>query len=439
MPALSLKDPLSSEWFYVLPPVKHPDGKYYLKAGAELSSMAPVLETSEEISKFYKVNGRKKAYEFLKSRMQNLFPQVKFKAWKQAAGMVTYTKHGYPYIDYIDSGLGVALGCNGRGAKTAYGLGEQVAYTFLGLDNSPFDQSLFKVAYMPSKASVNKVENSFKKNNKHNEQKEVFVLGTIHGDHNRLPLYNFETIRIILEHIKPDILFIEEDPVTYKEKLYDKLSEKDYMEIRPVEIKKVLIPYAEKHNIKVVPTDWRVGYDEKSSEMKPVRDDVYKAVQHAYMSIFMDDYLTASVYDFHSDKTMAIIEGRELLLDALPKQKKVREIHTKRQRIINQNIIDGLKNNSFKKAVVVYGLSHRPAIIRAINKSRIAKVLSFKEAMKPRVGGLFKETLRIFLKKVKKKLSSSIEIALIQSKPSKKENFKSFLLLVLLMIHVYYR
>ena len=226
--------------------------------------------------------------------------------------------------------------------------------------------------------------------------KEVVVIGTIHGDHKRFPLFNFDTIRIALEHIKPDILFIEEDPKTFSEKLYEKLSEEEYGKIRPVEIKKVLIPFAQLNKVKVVPTDWRVGYDEKVEELykNTEKDDFFKAVQHPYMSLFMDDYLTTSIYDFHSDKFMAVLEGRNLLYNSIPKYKAFRQLDTKRQKIINQNVVDGLKKHSFKTAVVVYGVSHRPAIVRAINRASAAKVLTLQEAMKPRVDGVFEREIK---------------------------------------------
>ena len=108
------------------------------------------------------------------------------------------------------------------------------------------------------------------------EQKKVFVLRTIRGDHSRLPFYNLKTIRIILDHIKTDILFIKDDPKTYQEKIYEKISEKDYMDIRPIEIQKVLTPYAKKHKIKVVSIDWKVCFDKKYWASKPIKDDFYK-------------------------------------------------------------------------------------------------------------------------------------------------------------------
>jgi hypothetical protein len=222
--------------------------------------------------------------------------------------------------------------------------------------------------------------------------KDVVVIGTIHGDHKRFPLYNFDTLKIVLEHIKPDILFIEEDPKTFKEALYKTLSEEEYGKIRPIEIKKVLMPYAEENKIKVVPTDSRVGYDEKiKTQYDGLGDDPFvDAVQYAYMSLFMDNYLTTSIYDFHSEKFMAVLEGRELIYNAVPKYKKLRELDTMRQMHINRNVIEGIDKNDFKIGVVVYGVSHRPAIIRALIGSGSAKILSLEEAMKSRIDPLFK-------------------------------------------------
>lgn len=94
--------------------------------------------------------------------------------------------------------------------------------------------------------------------------KSVVVIGTIHGDHNRFPLFNLETLRIVINHISPDLLIIEEDPKTFSEKWYEKLTDEEYGAKRPIEIKQILMPYTLKNKIKVVPVDDREEYDKNN-------------------------------------------------------------------------------------------------------------------------------------------------------------------------------
>ncbi len=228
--------------------------------------------------------------------------------------------------------------------------------------------------------------------------KTVTVIGTIHGDHKRFPLYNFETLKIVLEHIDPDLLLIEEDPATFREKWYQKFSYKKYMSVRPIEIKNVIMPFAERSKIKVIPTDWRIDFDknvDKLHESIDAKEDkTFKALQHAYLTIFLDKYLTNSIYDLHSDNMMAIIETRSLAFDSIPKYKEMRRLDTKRQKIINQNIVKALRTEKYKKAVVIYGISHRPSILRAIKRSKAAKVLSLRSAMTSQIPALFERDIR---------------------------------------------
>jgi hypothetical protein len=226
------------------------------------------------------------------------------------------------------------------------------------------------------------------------QTKEVVVIGTIHGDHNRFPLYTFNTLEIILKHIAPDLILIEEDPRTFDQ--VQKLSEEEYGKIRPVEIKKVILPFASAKNIKVIPTDWRIEFDKDSEkqdgEFKTLLKDENNRKQfatiEAYDSLFVDDYLTKSVYDLHSDTFMSILEQRDLLFDRTVFAKS-RELDRLRQSKINENVISFLKKESFKKAVVIYGISHRPFIIRAIKKSGVANVLGLRESMQSRLPSFF--------------------------------------------------
>ena len=228
--------------------------------------------------------------------------------------------------------------------------------------------------------------------------KEVVVIGTLHGDHRRFPLYNFETLRIVLQHLKPDLLLIEEDPESFKNRNWEKMAEDEYGANRPVEIKLVIMPYAEKEKIKVIPTDRRDEYDanqndEKASLKALLANSKDKLLMTAaiesYESVFLDDYLYKSIYDFHKDSIMAILDQKHALALAEPKLAPFEAVSDRRQKAIDKNVISALRDNEFKRAVVIYGLSHRPALVRAIKGAKVADVISLETALKQKVPGFF--------------------------------------------------
>lgn len=239
-------------------------------------------------------------------------------------------------------------------------------------------------------------------------ERSVVVIGTIHGDHNRFPLFNLETLRIVINHISPDLIIIEEDPKTFSEKWYETMPEEEYGSKRPIEIKKVLMPYVIKNKIQVIPVDDREEYDKNNklldSEMAKKLDspDKIKTVEtllKSYESLFMDNYLTKTIYDFQSDSAMAILEQYQDLSRQNQITKPSQELSDKRQEKIDQNIIKALKNEKYKKALIVYGVTHRPAIVKAILKSNVAELLTLENAMKPKVDPYFKRNKSIMLGK----------------------------------------
>lgn len=237
--------------------------------------------------------------------------------------------------------------------------------------------------------------------------KQVVIIGTIHGDHDRYPLFNFETLRIAIEHIKPDLVIVEEDPKTFKDKWYETLSEEEYERRRPIEIKKVVMPYVLKNNLKAIPVDDRAEFDEKNKalddkmnqEMKndPEKKKAAVAMFKSYESLFLDGYLNRTIYDFQSDTFMAVIEQHSELTRLHPLTKESQALSDRRQEKINANIVSALKKENFKRALIVYGVSHRPAIVRAIQKSEAAEIVSLEAAMKPRLHSFFERKGSFFL------------------------------------------
>lgn len=233
------------------------------------------------------------------------------------------------------------------------------------------------------------------------------MIGTIHGDHNRFPLFNLESLRIALEHISPDLVIIEEDPKTYAQKWYEKLSEEEYGHKRPIEIRKVIMPYVQKKGIKAIPVDDRKEYDEDSPKLdkelelamnNPKNKHAVETLVKGYEALFLDDYLKKTIYDFQSDTFMAIIDQYQELARLNPVTKASQELSDRRQSKIDKNIIAALQNNRFKRAVIFYGVTHRPAIVRAVKRSNVAQLMTLDEAMKPKVPAFFDRKGSLFFK-----------------------------------------
>ncbi len=230
------------------------------------------------------------------------------------------------------------------------------------------------------------------------KDKEVVVIGTLHGDHRRFPLYNFDTLRIVLQHLHPDLLLVEEDPVSFKARNWEKQSEEEYGANRPIEIKLVIMPFAEKEKIRVIPTDFRAEYDKfntnENGELKelmkiPSKRALMLAAIEPYESVFLDDYLFRSIYDFQKDSVMAALEQKHTLAQAEPILEPFERVSDRRQHEIDKNVVSALRNNAFKRAVVIYGLTHRPPLVRAIRAAKVAEIVSLEQAMQPRVPGFF--------------------------------------------------
>jgi len=214
--------------------------------------------------------------------------------------------------------------------------------------------------------------------------KDFTIIGTIHGDHGHYPLYNFETLRIVLNKLEPDLLLIEEDPLTYHDKLYSKLSEEEYEKIRPTEIKKVIMPFATEKNIQVIPTDFRVNYDKHKKELDLNIDKKnigYKSVTSQYLSIFMLDTLSYSIYDFHKDKTLHIIASYFNFLSKHHDYQDYYRVWAERQKNINTNIVKELNSKKYKRAIIIYGISHVPEIIEATKNIKKAKYIPISELL----------------------------------------------------------
>jgi sarcosine oxidase len=115
---------------YVLPPIRYPDGRFYLKIGGEKTS--PRARDGTALSTWFKTEGSAEAGSVLLASLRQLMPHLRIERKRTAACAVSFTKTGYPYIARLSATTTLLTGGNGAGAKCADELGRLGAVAALG-------------------------------------------------------------------------------------------------------------------------------------------------------------------------------------------------------------------------------------------------------------------------------------------------------------------
>ena len=123
MPALIHKPATAGFEIYMLPPVRYPDGKTYLKIGGDPDYL--VLPTEAYVRDWFRSGGRETARQHLDAIMRELVPGLTCKTSSMAACVTSFTPNGYPGIGFVPGSERVAVlsgGC-GAAAKSSDELG----------------------------------------------------------------------------------------------------------------------------------------------------------------------------------------------------------------------------------------------------------------------------------------------------------------------------
>ncbi len=112
---------------YVLPPIRYPDGRTYLKIGANTMT-DHWLPDPAAVRAWYDGGQDDSPLPAFREVLTGLLPGIRVRAWHTRRCSDAYTAHRRPYIDILEPGrLTVALGGNGRGAQAADAVGELAA------------------------------------------------------------------------------------------------------------------------------------------------------------------------------------------------------------------------------------------------------------------------------------------------------------------------
>ncbi|WAR00805.1 hypothetical protein MAR_025177 [Mya arenaria] len=129
--------------FYMLPPIRYPDGCYYIKLG--LTGAVPkMLRSQDDVRRWYRngdVTVQRNVAEFAKS----VFQGVDFLGCQGSGCVITETPTGRPYIDMVHDQLGVAFGGNGMAAKWSDEIGRLAFQMLLGDWDSHLPRDLFRL------------------------------------------------------------------------------------------------------------------------------------------------------------------------------------------------------------------------------------------------------------------------------------------------------
>jgi len=107
---------------YLLPPIRYPDGKLYLKIGGDPDDYQ--LKTDAELRAWFRTDGRPRARDHLMLITRRLVPQLKPLSVLTASCVVSKTASKHPMIGFTASpAIAVLTGCAGTSAKSSDEIG----------------------------------------------------------------------------------------------------------------------------------------------------------------------------------------------------------------------------------------------------------------------------------------------------------------------------
>ncbi|MCV3736810.1 FAD-dependent oxidoreductase [Rhizobium sp. TRM96647] len=104
---------LPHEHFYLLPPIRYPDGKCYIKIGGDPADI--VLPDAAAVRAWFRTEGNPAAAAHLRRVLARAMPDLAPVSFSSAPCVTTFTAHGYPYAGFAD-GERIALLAGGCGA-----------------------------------------------------------------------------------------------------------------------------------------------------------------------------------------------------------------------------------------------------------------------------------------------------------------------------------
>ena len=128
---------------YILPPLRYPNGRWYLKLGANTLHDEAVAQGAD-IDAWYRDGDSSVAEADLVAAFRELISGVAVERFHTERCVITYTTHGRPYIDELPDRVVVCVGGNGHGASWADGAGKLAAALVTGEEWDGFARESFR-------------------------------------------------------------------------------------------------------------------------------------------------------------------------------------------------------------------------------------------------------------------------------------------------------
>lgn len=106
---------------YLLPPIRYPDGRVYLKMGGD--PVDRVLGSGAEISDWFRSGGDPEVAAGLEAQLRERMPGLAIRSVSHMACVTTFTPEDEARIEMVSARIGVATAGCGRGAKCSDELG----------------------------------------------------------------------------------------------------------------------------------------------------------------------------------------------------------------------------------------------------------------------------------------------------------------------------
>jgi len=111
---------------YMTPPLRYPDGAFYIKLGAN-TVYDRELETLDDVGRWFRTGDSDRSKSAYTRAVRSLWPGLDLLSLETKRCILCRTPNGYPIIDEIEDGLFVAAGGNGGSAKCSDALGHLAA------------------------------------------------------------------------------------------------------------------------------------------------------------------------------------------------------------------------------------------------------------------------------------------------------------------------
>ena len=160
-PALlfDIEHPVVDE-IYLVPPVRFPDARFYLKMGCNVAGDRD-LDSEPQMGDWMRGSAVEEHRDVMLEVLLSVMPDLAVERISMKPCLVTYTSHGLPYVDRAADGLFVAAGGNGSAAKCADALGGLAANLVMsGSWTDPLPAASFRAVRRSDAASQDRRSHS---------------------------------------------------------------------------------------------------------------------------------------------------------------------------------------------------------------------------------------------------------------------------------------